>query len=192
MKSLHREVLTMASQTYTKVTEYKRSRFFEESWESVQKCFINEWIPAQQRAADAGLAPAVISYKIRDKCLILCMQKIDGRTLLEEVEEWFSKPRYRQDAEEYLCSTLTRVSDLLRGIIESTGSIHPDWASRNILVDSQGKMWAIDFENWYPEDISDISERVEEEMESFRADLAQSFNRGSNSYNYLVRCRKMA
>lgn len=176
----------MTFPTFTKVTEYRGSRFFGESWESVQKSFVQQWIPAQQRAADAGLAPGIVSHEIRDECLVLCMQRICGNTLRETVEEWFRNPRCRWEAEEYLGSTLTRASELLRGIIKSTHSSHPDWAARNILVDSQGRLWAIDFENWCPEDVPDVSTRVKVEMVNFSVDLAQSFRRGSNSYDYLM------
>ena len=174
-----------AGSVFEKVQLYEKDRFFGASWSEVKQLFLERWVPAQNRAAAAGLAPKVLSATAKDETLVWQMERVDGTTLLDVVEDWKNDPVLDDDELiSMLQDLLVRAEDFHRRLFEAAGGSHPDWAARNVMQrESDGRWFAIDFENWCPD------ERYEPDLLCggvFAMDLAQSFHRRRKIYNFLV------
>lgn len=161
--------------TFEKVTFYDQERFFGADWLEAKSCFLERWVPAQNRAAVAGLAPKVFEATVENETFVWRMERVDGATLLDVVESWKNDPAVDDD------ELIARLEELLakaeafhRRLYDATGGGHPDWAARNVLQRAgDGRWFALDFENWCPD------ESYEPEPICggvFAMDLAQSFH----------------
>jgi hypothetical protein len=113
------------------------------------------------------------------------MEKIEGVTLLDLVYDWRNDPAVNdEELIRRLTDMLQRAEDFHRKLYDATGGGHPDWAARNVMQrTSDGRWFAIDFENW----CRDETYEPEPLLGSvFASDLAQSFPARRKVYNYLL------
>jgi hypothetical protein len=170
---------------FEKITFYEADRFFGSTWPETKQDFLEVWVPAQNRAADAGLAPRVLFATAENEVLVCQMEKIEGVTLLDLVYDWRNDPTI--DDEELirrLTDLLQRAEDFHRQLYEATSGGHPDWAARNVMQrTSDGRWFAIDFENWCRDETYEPEPLL---GGVFASDLAQSFHHSRRIYNCLM------
>lgn len=179
----------MTTHFHQKITFYEPDRFFGSSWSEAKQDFLNVWVPAQNRAANAGLAPKVLYAEAKNETMICRMENIEGVTLLELAESWNRDSIDDDKLIALLADLLRRAEDFHRQIYDATGGGHPDWAARNVMQrTSDGRWFAIDFENWC-QDETDESDPLLGGV--FASDLAQSFHHRRKVYNYLLGKRNL-
>jgi hypothetical protein len=164
---------------YAKATVYERSRFFEADWEEVKECFLTQWVPAQNQAAAAGLAPKVLRAVVGDELLEWHMERVDGVTLLQVVESWRDQISSDDLLIQRLVGVLKRIHQMQMDIVSATGGLHPDWAARNVMVTPQDNWMAIDWENWIVDEVDGGTDFLHE-TQCFASDLAMSFHEFSH------------
>ena len=145
-------------------------------------------VPIQQKAADAGLAPRIHKVKIDypDESYTMKMDEINGITLLKYVNQNRSTITIEQ-----LDQIVERVSQLYKDLQVATGVPHPDFAARNIMIESKsGKYYAIDFECCAsidePLNSDEIIKDYNLAMSCFCLDLLGSFHDYKDLENHLL------
>ena len=112
------------------------------NWAEFCEHTLNNDVVVQREAAKAGFAPDVINVEYDAEKIIMVMEHIDGTTLID-----YMKDQESTMTEGVLDDVISRVSQLCKDLRKIANVRHPDFAARNIMIQSNtNKLILIDFE----------------------------------------------
>lgn len=164
----------------------KNSVIFDGTWDEFCQNLVKYDIPCQRKAHAVGLAPNAydITFDHENQIYILEMDMIEGENLLDHINH-----KSKTITKEQIDEMLSKVGDLYKRLYQCTKAHHPDWAARNIMIqtkDNQEKYFVIDFEAFYVDETKIDQELSDEDFEIamgyFSSDLSCSFKGEMKKY----------